>query len=98
EYVMSLPIPKVCAADISPDGSEILIKNYTQIYYWRRTGDETIEETLKKDPVNLPYTTEPQGEAITFDRDGKGYYTLSEENNNKKPFLLFYARKTESPG
>lgn len=97
EYVMSIPIVKVCAADISPDGSEILIKNYTHVYYWQRKGDEPIEETLKKDPKSLPYTTEPQGEAITFDRDGKGYYTLSEENNHKRPYLLFYARKQESP-
>lgn len=94
EYVMSLPIVKVCAADISPDGQEILIKNYTQVFYWRRQGNESIQEILERDPVSLPYTTEPQGEAITFDRDGKGYYTLSEENNHKKPYLLFYARKT----
>lgn len=93
EYVMSLPIVKVCAADISPDGEEILIKNYTHVYYWRRQGNESIQETLEQEPFSLPYTTEPQGEAITFDRDGKGYYTLSEENNHKKPYLLFYQRK-----
>lgn len=96
KYVMSLPIVKVCAADISPDGQEILIKNYTHVYYWRRHGDEPIFEVLKREPVSLPYTTEPQGEAITFDREGKGYYTLSEENNHKKPYLMFYARKAEN--
>jgi len=93
EYVMSLSIVKVCAADISPDGKEILIKNYTHVYYWSRKGNESIPEILEQDPISLPYTTEPQGEAITFDRDGKGYYTLSEENNHKKPYLLFYQRK-----
>lgn len=93
EYVASLPIVKVCAADISPDGSEILVKNYTQVYYWQRQGKESIAEALQRDPASLPYTTEPQGEAIAFDREGKGYYTLSEETNNKKPYLLFYKRK-----
>lgn len=94
KHVMSLPIVKVCAADISPDGQEILIKNYTHVYYWRRQGNESVLQALKREPISLPYTTEPQGEAITFDRAGKGYYTLSEENNHKKPYLLFYARKT----
>jgi len=93
EYVMSLPIVKVNAADISPDGNEILIKNYTNVFYWRKKGNESIQELLGKEPASLPYTTEPQGEAIAFDRDSKGYYTLSEENNKKKPYLLFYERK-----
>lgn len=95
QYVMSIPLVKICAADISPDGSEILLKNYTHVYYWRREENESISEALKRSPASLPYTTEPQGEAVTFDRGGKGYYTLSEENNNKKPYLLFYERKPE---
>jgi hypothetical protein len=42
----------------------------------------------------LPYVTEPQGEAITFDRLKKGYFTTSEEADKKKPHLMFYQRNT----
>lgn len=31
----------------------------------------------------LPYVIEPQGEAIAFTVDGKGYYTISEGKNPK---------------
>lgn len=92
EYVMPLPIVKVNAADVSPDGREILIKNYTHVYYWQKEPGESIPTALTREPLSLPYTTEPQGEAVTFDRDGEGYFTLSEENNNTKPWLLFYER------
>jgi hypothetical protein len=92
ELVMLLPIVKVNAADISPDAREILIKNYTQVFYWRKEPEEPIPATLEREPFSLPYTTEPQGEAIAFDRAGEGYFTLSEEHNGTPPWLLFYPR------
>jgi hypothetical protein len=92
ELVMQLPIPKVVAADISADGRELLVKNYTHVFYWRKEPNEPIPSVLERDPLSLPYTTEPQGEAITFDRAGGGYFTLSEEHNNTAPWLLFYPR------
>lgn len=95
EYVMPLPIVKVNAADISPDGREILIKNYTHVYYWRKEPNEPISSALAREPLSLPYTTEPQGEAVTFDRAGDGYYTLSEEKKNSRPWLLFYQRVSD---
>ncbi|MFO7256146.1 MAG: hypothetical protein DIU61_000540 [Bacteroidota bacterium] len=95
EFVMQLPIVKVVAADISADGREILIKNYTHVFYWRKEPDEPIPSTLERQPFSLPYTTEPQGEAVAFDRAGKGYFTLSEEHNNTPPWLLFYPRVSD---
>ncbi|HLT81024.1 MAG TPA: hypothetical protein VKZ86_08330 [Cyclobacteriaceae bacterium] len=92
EFVMTLPIVKVVAADISPDGREILVKNYTHVYYWPKDPDEPLPSALARPPLSLPYTTEPQGEAIAFDRAGEGYFTLSEEHNNSAPWLLFYPR------
>jgi hypothetical protein len=92
ELVMQLPIAKVVAADISADGREILVKNYTHVFYWQKEPDESIPSALKREPYSLPYTTEPQGEAIAFDRAGEGYFTLSEEHNNTPPWLLFYPR------
>lgn len=94
-FVMHIPFTQIVAADISADGTEVLLKNYKNVYYWKKRGNETFAELLRTPPAHLPYVEEPQGEAITFDRTGKGYYTVSEVANNKKPHLIFYKRKTD---
>lgn len=92
-FVTQLPFTQINAADISADGREILIKNYSHVYYWKLDDDELLKDVFKRKPYYPPYITEPQGEAIAFDRSGTGYFTLSEETNNKKPHLMFYLRK-----
>ena len=72
------PFKWVTAADISHDGKQILVKSYERVYYWQRTGNEPVWQTLHKAPRELPYKQEKQGEAIAFTPDGKGYYTTSE--------------------
>lgn len=84
---------QVVGGDISPDGSEILIKDYSSVYYWKRKPNETISEALKRTPEVLPYAPEARGEGITFSLDGWGYYTLSEEVDGHIPHLVFYRRK-----
>jgi len=82
------------AASLSPNGNEILLKNYTNIYYWERQPGESLAQALTKSPLSLGYELEPQGEAICFRNDNRGFYTLSE-----KPFfagsvsLNFYKRR-----
>ncbi len=88
-----LPISTVTAADISPDGSEVVIKTYSQIFYWKKTSNETISQLLKKTPILLPYTIEAKGEAICWATDGSGYYTTSEVVDNMPAFVSFYKRK-----
>ncbi len=90
-----LPFTKIVAADWSPDGKEILIKNYLQVYYWRRENNEPVEELLLQKPFILPYDEEPQGESIAFHRKGKGYYTVSEQSKGRIPELKFYRRITQ---
>lgn len=92
-FVMNIPYTQLVAADISSDGSEILMKNYKQVFYWKKNGDEQIKDMLKRPAIHLPYAAEPQGEAITFSYFNDGYYTLSEAANNKIPHLMFYKRK-----
>lgn len=71
----------VVSGDISRDGRQILLKTYTNVYYWLRNGNEPISQTLQRRPTKLPYTLEPQGEAIGFSPDGKAYYCISEGKN-----------------
>lgn len=93
ERVMELPITMSVAGDISPDGKEIIIKNYWVIYHWSREEGESIPEALSRDPVQLPYAPEPQGEALAFSWNGNSYFSLSEERFRIKPLLYQYYKK-----
>jgi hypothetical protein len=90
-------IPAVLLAtggDISADGQEILVRTYTNVYYWKRKSGETIGQTLLREASKiLPYELEPQGEAVCFDREMKGYYTLSERRTATNVTLNYYKRK-----
>ena len=80
--------------NVSVDNKEIIIKNYLQIFHWKRNANESIPDALKRTPKMQPYLAEPQGEAICFAQDGSGYFTLSEEGPSKLPVkLYFYKRK-----
>lgn len=87
------------AATISRDGSEIMVRTYTNgfipaVYYWKRSNGETVGQTLVKSAnKTLTVASEPQGEAICFENDGKGFYTLSEKSNAASVSLNFYKRK-----
>ncbi len=92
--VGEMPFTGVSAAAASPDGKELLVKTYTNVYYWKRNAGETIGAALLRTPLALGYMLEPQGEAICFKNDNSAFLTLSE-----KPFfatsvtLNLYRRK-----
>jgi hypothetical protein len=79
--------------DISKDGSQILIKTYLAVFYWKRTEKQSLVEALKVAPMRLPYVPEPQGEAIGFNFKGDSYFTLSEKRNGVTPTLYRYPKK-----
>lgn len=95
EYMQELSFNFCTAGDISADNQEIILKNYAQVFYWKRRSGESVLDALKRSPKILLYTVEPQGEALAFSVDNLGYYTTSEENPAVaiKPRLYFYRRK-----
>ncbi|MBI1343802.1 MAG: PE-PGRS family protein [Terrimonas sp.] len=92
-FIQELPYNSVVSAAISRDGKEILVKTYLAVYYYQRKNGETIPETLKHPAIKVDYQVEPQGEAISFALDGKGFYTLSEAGFTNAQTLYFYPRK-----
>jgi hypothetical protein len=88
-----LPYSGVTSAAISADGKEIIVKTYTALYYYSHTKDQSISQSLQKDPVQLHYVMEPQGEAVSFAIDHSGFYTLSEQAFFSSVSLNFYKRK-----
>ena len=94
------------AADISPDGKYILIKNhnnyvaiYSWILYWERVGNESISETLKnrRPQVIDCYEYEWQGEAIAW-RDNNTFFTTSDSDIDSEPPIYKYVREGKEEG
>lgn len=89
----SIPYTFITSAAISADGKEVLIKNLLNVYYWKRKPKESIVQLFKREGLMQPYNAEPQGEAITFARDGSGYYTTSERPFGLSSYIYFYPRE-----
>ncbi len=83
----------VVSAALSADGKGIIVKTYMDLFYYPRTANEPLEQALAKSHTKLPYVMEPQGEAVTFLRNNKGYFTLSEKFLSSKVDLYLYKKK-----
>lgn len=88
-----IPFEKVTSAAVSPDGSEILIRTYRQLYYYKRQVGETVIDALKRKPLRLPLADEAQGEAVGWAIDSSGYYTASERVGFSAEPIYWYFRK-----
>jgi hypothetical protein len=77
------------AADISPNGSELIVRGYSTNSgrMFARPAGGTITDAFNTTPVTIPIHAEGQGEAIGFDPHGWGYYTTSEGTN--QPIYYF---------
>jgi hypothetical protein len=95
--VLKIPFTRIVAGSISSDAQEVLMKNYEDVYYWKRAGEKSLVELLAKNPVELKYKPEVQGESICWNKDASGYYTLSESHEGKMAQLKFYKRLHAKP-
>lgn len=81
---------RVVGGDITPDGTEIILKNYSDVYIFPRDkGTQSIYQALSATPTLIPAyvgggqpsshpNNEPQGESVLYDWDGANFYTASE--------------------
>jgi hypothetical protein len=93
EKLHSFDFTSSVGGDVSRDGSQVLIKTYLAVFYWKRTEKQSLVEALQAAPIRLPYVPEPQGEAIGFNFKGNAYFTLSEKRNGIIPTLYRYSKK-----
>lgn len=78
EYKAQLPWGWATGGDISPDGQEIIIRGYVVASLWTRPGGGDLWDAFAGPAVSIPLVADGQGEAIGFDADGLGYYTVAE--------------------
>jgi len=93
KLVGRLPFNNITSGSLSPDGQHVVLKNYQAIFYWSRQGNHPLLETLQMPHELINYVVEPQGEAITWNREGSGFYTISERSYADKQVLYFYSKK-----
>lgn len=91
--VLTLDFPLAVGGDITQNRDKIIIKTYEKVFYWPVAADQSIVEALAVEPTELPYTPEPQGEAICWSADGIHYLTISEKHKEKPLFLYKYPLK-----
>jgi len=94
--VVQLYFNKATGGDISPDGTEILLRSNQSIWYWKLPVGTSIFAGLATQPQIAPYANnEPQGEGVGFAADGSGYYTDTEIKGypGKTATISFYKRK-----
>jgi hypothetical protein len=93
-YFGSLTFGWAVGGDISPSGYQILIKEYTAMHYYQRAAGQALEEALTNSPTAVPYTSEPQGEAVAWQGQESGYLTLSEGSSQP----IYYYVSSDSDG
>lgn len=94
EYMGTIKYFLIVSGDVSADGTEVLLKAYNAIYYWKRKQGESLYQVLSRSHnLSVPYIVEPQGESVCWDTDARGYYTLSEKGNGPVPPLYYYGKK-----
>jgi hypothetical protein len=92
ELVGQLNFSVASAGDISPTGTEIVIRNERVAWLFVRDEGQTVAEALGGgylETALIGRPDEPNGEGITFGGQDRGYYTISE---GQDPPLYFFRR------
>ena len=94
-FVREVLFAKVSGGDISPDGRLIALRRGNTGGVWIRQPGESVGDALGRAGILIPIVGEPSelnGEAIGFDPNSLGYYTISEGLNQP----IYYFRRTDT--
>lgn len=92
---------EIKAGDMSPDGSEIIIKDVGQIFHWTvEEGEDPVQVMFEKPATFAEYRSEIEGGALGWSADGNAYFTitdtdLSEDGVTRRgqPIIFGYTRR-----
>jgi hypothetical protein len=76
--VAKFPGTIITGADISPDGSTILVRTYRRVLAFSRPAGKPVAAAFTQPSCAAPQIDEPQGEAVGFAADSASYFTISE--------------------
>lgn len=94
QYVASLDWGGAVGGDVSPDGQLILVRRYSgnvpAASIWTRPTGGTLWSAFGRPRCDVNLASEPQGEAIAWDADGRGYFTVSENQTPGAQIPIWY--------
>ena len=76
--VAVLPWGFATGGDVSPDGRRVIVRSMFNASLWERPARVPLWRAFSDKHLSLPLMDEPQGEAICFDSQDTGYFTISE--------------------
>jgi hypothetical protein len=90
ERVATLDSTWLTGADFSPNGDELLIRNYRAASYWSRAADQTWDDVFNGNPVQISLKSDPiGGESIAFSVDASGFFSMAE---GEQVPILYYGK------
>jgi hypothetical protein len=73
------PVALITGAAVSPDGSRLAIRTYTDAWEWRRRPGGPFASLFAADDAHVAIPLERQGESIAYTTDGRALVTTSEQ-------------------
>ena len=98
EFVRTVGFNDASGGTISADGRQIILRNEDTAKIWFRCSGETIATALGRAGQTIPVIgtpTEPNGEAVAFLPNGRGYVTVSDSVD--QPPLYFFSATCPPP-
>jgi hypothetical protein len=74
----------------APDGKRVTLRTYADAMEWDVPDGDVVKAITTGKPRMTPLPNEPQGESITYSRDGKTFITVSEVTAGRAAPLLRY--------
>ena len=103
-FLRSLSFNVPSAADISPSGNEIIVRQENFARLWIRAAGQSIDAAFSGTAITIPVVGtangEPNGEAIGYDSVGRGYFTLSDSGATpltNQPIRYFARTSNDGP-
>jgi hypothetical protein len=91
KLVATLPWGFAVGGDVSPDGQWVIVRGPFNASLWRRPKGEELWHAFATAGARLELMSEPQGEGICFDGEGRGYFTIGEQVH---PPIYYFARSS----
>lgn len=77
-FSVGLPGTAVTGADITNDGSVVVLRTYQSVLAFTRAPEQTVADALRTEPCFAPRADEVQGEAVAFTDHDSALLTISE--------------------
>jgi hypothetical protein len=80
----------VTGGAVAPDGKHVALRTLSDAYEWSVPDGDVVKALTTTNPVITPLPSEPDGEAITYSRDGKSFLSLTSQASGDTWSILSY--------